>query len=230
MKIWLESETGADMTYNFYPAIDTCGLKHIQLLQCTLYNSWYNVTPANNVLRFRKGREGTKTMTLTPGNYNIETLNEAIDLPNNLTFHKHGPTGRVRLKLSNDWQVMFDYKRNFARLVGFNAEQTSTGKLGPRRANFITVSEYIVHCDAIDRADNYVGGATDARPADYLQVLPLRDTKEVCEKVIYDIARPLAMPLKNADFLSSMRIWITDQEGRKIDFNGFPVSVCIELL
>ena len=231
MKIWLSTK-GDAMTYNFYPAIDVKGqgFRHIQLLQCTLYNSWFNVTAANNVLIYKAGNRGIKTKRLAFGNYNIETLNDSINLPNSITFLKHKPTGRVKAVLADKWEIMFNEERNFADLLGFKKEKVSENKLGERRANFITVSEYIIHCDVIDRADNYVGSGPDARPADYLQVLPLRDTKEICEKVIYNVACPIAMPLKSVDYINSMRIWITDQDGRPINFNGFPVSVCIELL
>ena len=235
MIIWVESRTGEPISVNFNPSITIGEFKHIRLLQCTLYNSWYNITPANNVLRFKVLKGGYKTKTLKPGNYNIETLNEAIDLPNNITFHKSKPTGRVKLKLSNDWEVIFHYARNFAGLLGFNEEKISSSQEGPKPANFLSVSQYVIHCDAIDRAENYVAGGEGewikGKPADYLQILPLRETREVCEKVVYDVKNPTNMPLKRdgAGVLSSMKIWITDQNGKPIDFHRYPYSLCIEL-
>ena len=235
MIIWIESKIGAAVTVNFNPSVTLGEFKYIRLLHCTLYNSWFNITPANNVLRYKSLKQGVKTKTLKPGNYNIETLNEEIELPNNITFHKAKPRGNVRLQLSNDYEILFAYKRNFAALLGFIEEKISTSKESPNRANFISVSHYIIHCDAIDRAENYVAGGTsqwiEGKPADYLQILPLRETKEVCEKVIYDIENPINMPLKRAGgVLSSMKICITDQDGEPVNFNGYPYSLCIELL
>ena len=233
MIIWIESKSGEPVTVNFNPSVTLGEFKYIRLLHCTLYNSWFNITPANNVLRYKSLKGGVKTKTLKPGNYNIETLNEEIDLPNNITFHKSKPTGRTILRLSNDWEVLFASKRNFAVLLGFNNDKLSTGQESPNRANFLTVSQYVIHCDAIDRAENYVAGGTsqwiEGKPADYLQILPLRETKEVCEKVIYDIENPINMPLKRCNNLSSMKIWITNQDGEPVDFNGYPYSLCVEL-
>ena len=235
MKIWINSKTGEPVTVNFDPCI-TLGdtFKCIQLLQCTLYNSWYNVTPANNVLRWKTPKQGIKTKTLKPGNYNIDTLNEAIKLPDNITFHRVKERGTTRLQLSNDWEILFASKRNFAGLLGFNSDKLSGTQESPNRANFIPVSEYIIHCSAIDSDENYVANGEsqwiEGKRADYLEVLPLRETAEVCEKVVYNMENPTKMPLKcGGGVLSSMKIWITDQDGKTVDFNGFPYSLCIEL-
>ena len=238
MKIWLNSEsTGTcNLERNFYPVIDTRKYTHIQLLSCVLHNSWFNITRENNVLKFRAGnKEGIKTMRLKPGNYNIQTLNEGIhrssDLGKQIIFEKHKPTGRVRLNIPNDWEVMFKEDKTFAGLLGFDEVKATHGKYGEHRVNFLTVKKYIIHCDVIDRTENYVDrGSVDARPANYLQVLTVKDTKEVCEQVFYEFPNPVAMPIKRSDHISSIRIWITDQDGREIDFNGFPISICIELV
>ena len=234
MKISIESTKGKPVSVNFNPSITISDFKHIRLLQCTLFNSWHNITPANNVLRHQVSRGGHKTKILEPGNYNIETLNEAIDLPN-ITFTKSKPTGRVKLNLSKDWEVEFDYEKNFASLLGFGEKRLSKSQEGPKPANFLTVSQYVVHCDAIDKAKNYVTSGEDewleGNPSDYLETLPVRETREISEKVVYDIKNPTNMPLKSdgAGVLSSMKIWITDQNGKSVDFHGYPYSLCIEL-
>ena len=140
MIIWIESKTGATVTVNFNPSVTLGEFKHIRLLHCTLYNSWFNITPANNLLRFETLKQGPKTKTLKPGNYNIETLNEEINLPNNITFHKSKPTGHTLLRLSNDWKVLFASKRNFASLLGFDNDKLSTSQESSNRAKFLTVT------------------------------------------------------------------------------------------
>ena len=237
MKIWLHNENGGCLERNFYPVIDLREFTHIQLLSCDLHNSWYNVTSENNTLKFRPGnKEGLKTMKIKSGNYNIHSLNEAINRNSNLggkkiLFEKHKPTGKVRLNVPNDFEIMFKEGKNFAALLGFDEEKATAGKYGEKRANFLTVKKYIVHCDAVDRADNYAdSGCMNLRPADYLQILPVRDTTDICEQVFYDFSNPVKMPLKKTSYLSSIKIWFTDQNGQDIDFNGFPVSVCVELI
>ena len=53
MIIWIESKTGESVTVNVNPSVTLAEFKYIRLLHCTLYNSWFNITPANNVLRFK---------------------------------------------------------------------------------------------------------------------------------------------------------------------------------
>ncbi len=228
MIIWINKTN-----VNFNPSIDLSKYTSIQLRYCTLYNSWYNITEENNILRYRVSNSQWKIKSLKPGNYNIDTLTEVIGLPEKIAFRKIKPTGKTYLDLAKDWKIDFTYQKNFASLVGFNNILVEKSRESHNKANFINVEEYIVHCDAIDRANNYVsigGSSNTAVPNNYLQILPLKDTKEICEKVIYDISNPTPMPLKRMSNLSSINIWITDQLGRPVDFNNYPYIFCLELV
>ena len=112
MIIWIESKTGESITVNFNPSVELGEFSFIRLKQCTLYNSWFNINATNNVLKFKTANGKVNTKTIKPGNYNIETLNEEINLPNNITFHKSKPTGRTLLKLSKDWEILFGIRKN----------------------------------------------------------------------------------------------------------------------
>ena len=221
MKLYI-CETSNDITVNFQETLT--GYSQIRLLECKLYNSWYNITEANNELSFTIGhKSGLKK--LEPGNYNVETLTQVIGRATKINFKRVQPTGKTQMVLDDNVKVNFSKPKNFANLLGFEEREYEKSTTSPRKANFLTVTEYVVHCDIIDTPTNYING----KRSNYLQVLTLKDKGEIDKCAMYDFSSAVPVPIKKTD-ITSLRIWITNQNEEKIEFNGFPICFQLELI
>ena len=141
----------------------------------------------------------------------------------------------MKIELKRDWQVRFDHDSSFRDLLGFQSKVVTESSIGRKRANFLTVSEYVVHCNMVDArsysteqgdAGSYVNGMA----RDYLYVLPVKDTAEINQKVVYDKLPPLPVPLRKTKEMYELKLWITDQDDNLVDFNGYEVSFCVKLI
>ena len=127
--------------------------------------------------------------------------------------------------LDDNVKVDFSKPKNFANLLGFEEREYEKSTISPRKANFLTVTEYVVHCDIIDTPTNYING----KRSNYLQVLTLKDKGEIGKAVEYNFPSAVPVPIKKTD-ITSLRIWITNQNEEKIEFNGFPICFQLELI
>ena len=226
MKLYINSEhlnqPANDIIIQFHETMT--GYKHIRLLECKLYNSWYNITKENNRFNFTVDKKPS-VKVLEEGNYNIESLVQAIGRAKMINFKRVHATSKTLMILEEKYKIDFTKPNNFAKLLGFEENVYNKTQISQHRANFLPVSEYVVHCDIIDSPTNYING----KRADYLQILTLRDTNEICEKVTYSYPNSISVPIKHTS-LNSIKIWITDQNGSNIDFHGYPISYQLELL
>lgn len=226
MKLYINSEhlnqPATDITVHFHETLT--GYKYIKLLECKMYNSWYNITENNNKLVFSvSGKQFTKE--IDPGNYSVETLAQAVGRVKMINFKRMPATGKTLLLLDDTAKVDFSNHKNFANILGFKNKLYTTSQISSKKANFLTVSEYVVHCDIIDTPTNYING----KRTDYLQILTLQDTKDIGDQVSYSYPNAIPVPIKHTS-LNRIRIWITDQNGGSIDFHGYPISYQLELL
>jgi len=227
MKLYINSEhlnqPTNDITVHFHETL--IGYKHIRLFECKLYNSWYNITKENNILTFTMtGKKEPSIKVIEPGNYNVETLSQAIGRIKFINFKRMHATGKTLLILDEKYKVDFTSPKNYAKMLGFEEKVYEKTQISQNRANFLPVSEYVVHCDIIDTQD-YING----KRCDYLQILTLQDTNEICEQVTYSYPNSIPVPIKHIP-LNSIKIWITDQNGNNIDFHGYPITYQLELL
>ena len=225
------SETGTPATIYFDPSIDIQGYTKIGLLRFSLHNSWFNITMENNVLRYWDSK-GWKTKILRPGNYNIDTLSNSIKLGDNVKIKRIEYTGHTYIAIQNNYKIDFTHPRNFASLLGFDNKILTTSQTSPRRASFLTVSEYRIHCNLIDTSKTRLtkSGNATARPSNFLEILPLREHHPLYEKVVYENKNcMLPMPLSKDNNISYIKIWVTDQYNQPVDFNGWPFTFIVEL-
>ena len=142
MKLYI-CEESSDITVPFQETLT--GYSQIRLLECKLYNSWYNITGANNEIAFTIGKKAS-VKKLEPGNYNVETLSQAIGRKTKIDFRRVLPTGKTQMVLDDDVKVNFSRKKNFAKLLGFEEQEYDKSDFSPYKANFLPVTEYVVHC------------------------------------------------------------------------------------
>lgn len=213
---------------DFNPSIDISSFSSLQLLRCSLYNSWYNITDANNKLRYHNGEEWLDKF-IVPGNYNIDSLTDAIDMPA-IAFYKIKPSGKVMLRLDEGWRVDFSKKRSFRDLLGWLPVVVSgPATVSTKSAAFNTVDKYMIHCDMVQGSSgdgSYVGGS----PSDCLEILPVRGTQELAQEVVYDNIKPISVPLRQIGWMNQLKVWVTDQNNQPIDFHDYRSTFVIEIL
>ena len=226
MKLYINTkhlnQTGNDVTIHFHETLT--GYKHIRLLECKLYNSWFNITENNNRLKFITTGKPSSIKVIEPGNYNVDTLSQAIGRIKFINFKRMHATGKTFMMLDDTVKLDFRTPKNFAKILGFEEKMYNSSQISQNRANFLPVSEYVVHCDIIDTQD-YING----KRCDYLQILTLQDTQEISRQVTYSFPNSISVPIKHTP-LNSIRIWITDQKNNPIDFHNHPISYQLELL
>ena len=221
MKLYICKEHN-NIVINFSETLT--GYTHIRLLECKLNNSWYNITNENNEIVFSIDNKNS-TKVIEPGNYNVETLSQAIGRTKLINFKRVLPTGKTQMILDDKVKVNFSRPKNFARILGFKEIEYSKSGISPYKANFLPVTEYVVRCNLIDTPTNYIN---DKR-SNYLQVLTLQDKGEIGKAVTYSFPTSVPVPIKKTD-ITSLRIWITGQNEELINFNGYPISFQLELI
>jgi len=226
MKLYVNTaylnQNSDDVTIQFHETLT--GYKYIRLRECKLYNSWYNITENNNILKFTITGKQPAVKVIEPGNYNVDTLSQAIGRIKFINFKRMHATGKTLLLLDDTYKLDFRVKKNFAEILGFDQKLYTSSQISPNRANFLPVSEYVVHCDIID-TQNYING----QRCDYLQILTLQDTQEINKQVTYSFPNPIQVQITNLP-INSIRIWVTDQNNNPINFHNYPISYQLELL
>ena len=218
---YLDNQNANDITINFNPAL--VGYSKIRLLQCKLYNSWYNITELNNKLYCHNGIKWT-TKTLPPGNYNISTLNNMLN--KNITLKHNDATGKINIKLDNNFKIDFTKDDSFAELLGFNKKIfDKENQTGAFRSDFSPVKDYAIYCDIIDSPNNYFNGERSR----YLEILPLRNTIDISDEVSYEFPDSIYTEIRQSEKFN-INLSITQVNGNNINFHGFPVSYVLELI
>ena len=152
MKLYICKEHN-NIVINFSETLT--GYTHIRLLECKLNNSWYNITNENNEIVFSIDNKNS-TKVIEPGNYNVETLSQAIGRTKLINFKRVLPTGKTQMVLDDKVKVNFSRPKNFARILGFKEIEYSKSGISPYKANFLPVTEYVVRCNLIDTPTNYI--------------------------------------------------------------------------
>ncbi len=121
-------------------------------------------------------------------------------------------------------KVDFTIPGNFSKLIGFDEELCEATKVGSNMADFLTVKEYVIHCDIIDSKNNYL----NEKRSQFLHVLPVIDKGDISKQVIYNDPSPYC-PILGTQ-INRIELWITDQNGEKINFHKYPVTYLLELV
>ena len=213
----------------------------IALIRFEAYNSIYNITEKNNNLRYNNGTSW-KTITLAPGAYEIDGLNSEIQRQmksnndvkiNNghvtyyFKLYPNMSTLKSVIELSNNFKVDFNDKsssNNFRKLLGFDEGVYS---------NAYNESQNIIHIQPFNNlfintdlcTNSYVNG---------ININVLRDFTTnlvpVGYKVILEPPKPIFLPVpKHKMCFSDYRIWLSDETGKIVDFNGEHVTITLWL-
>lgn len=199
----------------------------IALVNLETWNSFANVTSSNNLFRYSADGGNTwKLIAIETGSYELESINDEIqrlmkingdwDITNSvyyITVLANISTLKSIIDITNvDYKIDFTISNSVRSILGFNSVILSKGlNISDSIVNIIDFNSIFVNCDCIN--ESYVNGISS--PVIYSfgpKVLPGYRIVESPVNLVY-------LPL-NRKTLSEFSIWITDQNGRPIDFRG----------
>jgi len=205
----------------------------------SLWYSWYNISTkrGNNKFVYNNGVEDV-TITIDDGNYSIGGLNAFIhsrmkangdynsaSTPESyyITIVPNINTNRVYAEVVGGYTMKFT-DGTLYKLMGWNEDDeiTASGD-APNIADFLNgLSSVLIRCDIVDGYASVLDGvASDVITSFFPQSAP--------SSHIEIIPRNLLFLRVNQTYVSSIRMYITDQKGDPIDFNGEPITYFLRL-
>ena len=122
---------------------------------------------------------------------------------------------------------------NAFSLLGFILDQINymhidtkgiTSQYGVKLQPFIN---YFIHCNLVENT-KYKGGLDrDCTQSDILCILPIDKSKRWWETVTYQNIDCILKPNKK-EVINSIKIYVTDEDGKYINFNGYPILYELE--
>src|SRR6267154_1556845 len=215
-------------TYRFGAPIELPDYDYeIALVNLETWNSFANVTEKNNLFRYSTDSGITwKLLTIDTGSYEIESLNDEIqklmqmngdwDSTNNtfyITTAANTSTLKSNIYISEaGYQVDFIIDNSIRSILGFNPMILSQGfHKSDNIVNIIDFNSIFVNCDCIN--GSYVNGMSS--PVIYSFGPKVSPGYRIVESPVNLVYLPV-----NRKTISEFSVWITDQEGRPIDFRG----------
>ena len=200
----------------------------VGLVSLETYNSIPNITASNNVFRYSTDNGLTwKVILLAIGSYEITAINAEIqrqinlngDSPIDITANVSTLGSAINIPTNN--RVDFTVDNSIGSTLGFNSCILSSGyNISPRVVNILTVNSILVNCDII--SGSYLNG--HIFPTIYSFFPNVNPGYKIVERPI----NIQYLPITSNDIFS-IRLWLTDQNGKKIDLRGETLTVRLEL-
>jgi len=217
--ILLTSNT-SDFTTSIYPPIQLDDDWQVGLMNFSVYNNIQNITAKNNIFKYSIDSGATwTTITLTPGSYEIDTINSEI----NRLMTINGDTGItisantitlgsvVDIKPAGK-RVDFTVANSLAPLLGFNYVILTAGNnVSPNPADIITINQILVNCDII--SNSYLNNSPF--PAIYSFPINVNTGERFTEQPNNIVYFPVVKCL-----VDSIKLWVSDQDGNAINLGG----------
>ena len=197
----------------------------IKLISCSLYNSWHNLKSVGQI-QFKEDRE--VLASIPQGHYTYQSLAE--ELTQSLTSFKNEKKIEIETNKPNSvlkitvWEPFnrkeISLSRSLHQLI--NSGPTLTTITYVKKLN--SPSAYFIHCDLIDRDNNFVNN----KKSDLLAKIDIKGRPY--EKITYD-SSPL-QPIRDcstSSHVNSITISVKDQAGQLFDFKGMPLEFELEL-
>jgi hypothetical protein len=192
--------------------------------------TWYsfaNVTEKNNKSKYSvDGGNTWKLIIIEIGAYQIEAINDEIqrlmkqngdwDSDSNayyITLSANTSTMKSTLDITNsDYKINFTIPNSLRSILGFDSIILSKGyNISQDIVNIAEFNSIFVNCDCI--TESFVNGISS--PVIYSFGTKVSPGFRIVESPVNLVYLPL-----NRKTLSELSIWITDQDGRPIDFRG----------
>ena len=229
----LQNAQPDDFTVDFgIPLRVLDGVHELALIKCNLWYSYFNVSTEynNNTIRYITDTVQVRTVTFPNGNYTITQLNSYLAATmlnngdtNSIIIEPNYSTLKVKITISNNYSLDLTTS-SFHLLLGWNQGiYTHDGSLdGQNPANINRdINSLLINCDIISAS--YKNGIMSNVLYSFVpSVPPGANIELVPQNIIY-------LPIKLPDFVSKIRMYITDQLGRRLNLNNQPVTYLIHI-
>ena len=222
-----------DFITNFNPPLqlDIKKSYEISLINAQIWYSWHNITSSNNKFFYSPDGVSPRSLTIPPGSYNIEDINNEIkylieqrhDDKNSINITPNYNTLKSRIELKNGYVVDFRIPNSIGDVLGFGSTFLGRNGIHDSRnpVNITHINSVQIHCSLVD--GSYINGESSdllytvspSVPPGYLiQVEPKQN--------IY-------VPIKNLNQIASIRFSIKDQNKNFINLNNERVTYYVHL-
>lgn len=222
-----------DFTTSFNPPLqlDIKKSYEISLINAQIWYSWHNITSDNNKIFYSPDGVVPRLLTIPPGSYNIEDLNNEIkylieqkgDNKDNFSLTPNYNTLKSKIEIKNNYVVDFRVPNSIGDVLGFGS--TFLGRNGIHHSknvvNITNINSLQIHCSLVD--GSYINGVSsdllytispNVPPGYLIQVEPKQN--------VY-------VPIKNLSQIDSIRFSIKDQDNNFVNMNNERVTYYIHL-
>ena len=196
----------------------------MNLLSCSLYNSWDTINGGSAALDDRKLNPSGKVSKLAAGHYDLDSLakeitNLFLKLPyDGLIAETNSPLGQLVIKNTGASRISLD--DNLVKLFGTG----NTLLLLKNIKHVMTTTAYFIHCDLIGKINNLLNG----KRSDLLAKFDV--TGKPYQKVRYDTS--YQQPFRDCstdNYVNSITLSVKNQDSELFDFKGLPLEFELEL-
>lgn len=211
------------LTANYFPPIELTNDYECCLTDFHSYNSIPNVDYDNNLFHI-----GDQVIEIPIGSYELQDIADYItaqykaeDSKRSIRIEANNNTLQIEITSSHE-TVFFNRSRSIGKLLGYHGESLQPGKkhLSQQPVNILRVNAIQVQCNIIrgtfmndSPAHILHEFALDVPPGYKLDVIP--------RNLIY-------LPV-NVKEITSLQVWIVDQEGRLVNFRGEEITLRLHL-
>jgi len=219
-------------TYKFERSIQLPSLNYeVAVVDIETYYSFPNLDSSNNHLRFTTDGTNWRVMIIPTGAYSIKALNteindqlSAIGERDKIQIRGIEATLRCEMKTAANVEVDFTYPNSINTILGFESrvygDSIADKYLSRNDIDILSVNSIYVNCDLI--TNSYVNGIP--APVIYSFFPNVAPGYKVVEKPNDLIYLPV-----NKTFINSVTVWLTDQNGKILNFKGQEISIRFSL-
>jgi len=241
------SSKNNDITVHFDNPIYAKNAK-IALKLFSMYYSIPNISEENNLFIFKHGKKAAWVeVALDPGSYEISSMSDRIrelveqndPILNEIApseavqkrrilqkptikFRADPATMKCIMDIPENFEVDFEPLRAIGSMLGFFPKIYTAGThISDYIVNINPVNSLLLHCNIAD------GCSINGKPSRCIysfdpKVAPgYKITEEPRHLIFY--------PIDNLDYLSKIRIWLTDDEGKKVDTRDEKLTIVMTI-
>ena len=195
----------------------------MKLISCSLVNSWDTLKNKGS-LSIIETTTNVKVSEIPPGHYTLETaakqMEEALKKHNyEFSADTYSPLGQ--LVITNHGKNALRFDQDLSNFLGIRGILIKEEKVIVRQ---IKQPSYFIHCDLIDRDNNFFNN----KKTDLLAKIDVKG--KPYEKVRYDSSpqQPFR-ECSTSEHVNSITLSVRDENGELFDFKGMPLEFELEL-
>ena len=134
--------------------------------------------------------------------------------------------GSIVIENPQNRKIMFDRDLTFLFGLNRNMKENPRTRLKTQTAlnRLVSFNNYFINCDLLDKDENLFNG----NPSLILGCFDI--VGKPFERVEYSPKEIVMKKITSGKYIPSMRIFVTDENGEMIDFNGLPLRFELEIL